>query len=143
MYKIILKDDITEPGGITLAEAGTELFVTEIGNEMVANHGGGTLLVPMGKAALVVNGNPPAAIVSARDGTFWLDGRVSDRLIRQYEMVRCSGASNMLDINGVQREASRLGCTDLVTLERRDYLYLLENYGDLMELYGVERGAWA
>jgi len=140
MRKIRLTQDIVDPDKIVLAEAGMEFSVRHFLNPLVVECGGGTMLVPLEKCLLLVGNNPPAQIVDAGEGTFWIDEQVSDRIMQQYEHVRKTGRTNMLDFASVLNIAILEGCSDLAEISHEEYRYLIINYTRLATMYGIIDG---
>ena len=64
---------------------------------------------------------------------------ISKEAIEQFERIRAAGPCNMMDRRCVRAYAAAMGCYDLVSLTRSEYLTLLTNYEALMEHYGIER----
>ena len=67
--------------------------------------------------------------------------KINKAAMEQYEQVRQSGVTNMLDIGGVMVAAESEGFIDLlrVALDRDTYILLLENFQGLMRHYGIEQ----
>ena len=68
-----------------------------------------------------------------------IDARISREAMEQYEDIRKSGRCNMMDFNCVMHQAREWDYYDLAELadNKSDYLYLLQNYSRLMELYQI------
>lgn len=64
---------------------------------------------------------------------------IDKRAMEEYEMVRKSGACNMLDIGCVAQVAAVCGFAELedVADERTAYIGLLENFSALMRNYEI------
>jgi len=67
------------------------------------------------------------------------DKRISKEVMEQYEAIRRSGVTNMLDIFAVKTVAKRVGLDELAKVSREDYIYLLQHFGTLMSGYGVQQ----
>ena len=64
---------------------------------------------------------------------------ISKECMEQYEAVRRSGLCNMFDRYCVTGAACAMGFDDLADLDRKGYTALLQNFGALMEYYGIEQ----
>ena len=59
--------------------------------------------------------------------------------MEQYEAVRKSGATNMYDYPGVITIAHRMGLYNLASINREDYVKILQNFGKLMKKYNIKQ----
>ena len=62
---------------------------------------------------------------------------ITKEKMQAYETVRQSGVTNMFHIQNVIEAAGNI-CD--VFLTKDDCLYIMENYGKLMEHYNIKRG---
>lgn len=65
------------------------------------------------------------------------NAEVTETVFRQYEQVRRSGVTNMVDKSGVRKAASDMGLDDLLAfIENGDYYDLIEDYSEHVEKFG-------
>ena len=64
--------------------------------------------------------------------------RISKEVMEQYEEVRSLGPCNMFDFGCVQQAADELEFYELANLDRKDYVYILSNFGKLMKHYNIK-----
>ena len=63
--------------------------------------------------------------------------KITRKIMEQFEEIRESGVCNMMDRGCVQSEANDLEFDELASLDRKEYVYILSNYGDLTEEYNI------
>lgn len=65
---------------------------------------------------------------------------ITKEIVLQFEHIRQSGKCNMFDVNCVQRTAFDLEFHQLVNaIEDKQYMYILQQYGNLVEYYKIDR----
>jgi len=62
---------------------------------------------------------------------------ITKEAVEQYEAIRGMGPCNMLDIGCVQGVADELDFYDLASLDRKEYVYIMSNYSELLNKFNI------
>ena len=63
---------------------------------------------------------------------------VTERMMREYEVMRASGVTAMTDYYRVVRLAGKHKFSELAKLTQSQYLLIVKNYQALMNKFGIE-----
>ncbi len=68
-----------------------------------------------------------------------MNGTITTKIMEQYETIRRIGKCNMYDLNCVRYYADRLDLYDLASIEKDDYVYILQNFPELMAKFNIQQ----
>jgi len=64
---------------------------------------------------------------------------ITKEIMNQYEIIRRTGACNMYDYGCVVGVADQFEMYELGSLERKEYVYILQNFSRLMKKYNIKQ----
>lgn len=64
---------------------------------------------------------------------------ITKKVMEQYEQIRKSGACNMYDYPCVVDVANWLDLYELSILNKKEYIYMISHYSNLMKKFKLER----
>jgi len=64
---------------------------------------------------------------------------ITKNAVEQYEKIRGLGPCNMFDYNCVMNYAGMMGLIELSDLNKDDYIFIISNYSDLLDLFNISR----
>ena len=72
-----------------------------------------------------------------------MEKQIPKEVMEQYEQIRKMGPCNMLDFYCVQRTANELEFYSLASLTKKEYTFILSNFGKLMKKYEIPQNQGA